>query len=99
MKLRRKQLILAGLAADIRTLEQRLAVRETIYDGWIASGLNNAQLASVSTYYDCVPGFERLLQQEDGDLPRFYDAARKLARQPRSARDARLCSQRGPQVL
>ena len=92
-KLRRKQRILAGLAAEIRTLERRLAYRSTIYDGWIAAGLNNAQLASVSTYYDCVPGFERLLQQEDGDLPRFYDAARRLAQEPKSVRDAQLCSQ------
>ena len=98
-KLQRKQQILAGLAADIRTLERRLAVRSTIYDSWIASGLNNAQLASVSTYYDCVPGFERLLRQEDGDLPRFYDAARRLAREPRALRDAQLCSQRRPQIL
>lgn len=96
MKLRRKQQILAELAADIRTLEHRLHVHSSVYDDWIAEGLNNAQLASVSTYYDCVPGFERLLQQENGDLSRFYDAARELAREPKSTRDAQLCSQPAP---
>jgi predicted aminopeptidase len=91
-KLRRKQEIFAALAVDIRTLERRLGVRYPVYDSWIADGLNNAQLASVGTYYDCVPGFERLLQQEQGDLPRFYAAARRLAREPQAARDAQLCS-------
>ena len=91
-KLRGKQRILADLATDIRALERRLAVRWPLYDEWIAEGLNNADLASVGTYYDCVPGFERLLQRENGDLPRFYDAARKLAREPQAKRDARLCS-------
>jgi len=90
-KLHRKQEILAALATQIRTLERRLSVRSPIYDSWITDGLNNAQLASVGTYYDCVPGFERLLQQEDGDLPRFYAAARQLAREPQSTRDAQLC--------
>ena len=37
-----------------------------------------AKLASIATYYECVPGFERLLADEDGDLPRFYAAARSL---------------------
>ena len=92
-KLRRKQQIFAELAADIHTLERRLQVHSPLYDDWIAEGLNNAQLASVSTYYDCVPGFERLLQQENGDLPRFYAAARELSREPKATRDDQLCSQ------
>ena len=95
-KLRRKRQIFAALAADIRALERRLQVHSPLYDDWIAAGLNNAQLASVGTYYDCVPGFERLLRREDGDLPRFYDAARELAREPKSTRDARLCSRPPP---
>ena len=96
-KLRRKRRIFAELTADIRTLEHRLQVHSSVYDDWIAAGLNNAQLASVSTYYDCVPGFERLLQRENGDLPRFYDAARELAREPRSRRDEQLCSRPAPE--
>ena len=95
-KLRRKQQIFAELAADIRTLEHRLQVHSSVYDDWIAEGLNNAQLASVSTYYDCVPGFERLLHQEDGDLPRFYAAARELAREPKLTRDEQLCGRPSP---
>ncbi|MDE2264057.1 MAG: aminopeptidase [Gammaproteobacteria bacterium] len=97
-KLRRKRRIFGDLALDIRALERRLAVHSPLYDKWIAEGLNNADLASVGTYYDCVPGFERLLRQEHGDLPRFYGAARNLAREPRSRRDARLCSAAAPQT-
>jgi len=93
-KLRGKRRIFADLAGDIRALEHRLGVHWPVYDEWMAAGLNNAELASVSTYSDCVPGFERLLRQENGDLPRFYEAARELARQPQSTRDARLCSSR-----
>jgi predicted aminopeptidase len=62
------------------------------YSDWIAGGLNNAHLASVATYYDCVPGFERLLGIDGGDLPRFYSAVRELARKPRAERHAQLCA-------
>jgi predicted aminopeptidase len=91
-KLRGKRRLFAALRRDIHALERRLAIRFPLYDEWIADGLNNAELASVGTYYDCLPGFERLLRQEDDDLPRFYAAARRLARQPQAARDAELCS-------
>jgi predicted aminopeptidase len=92
IKLRRKQQLFAELAVAIHALERRLAVRLPEYDAWITEGLNNAELASVGTYNDCLPGFERLLRRENDDLPRFYDAARKLAREPKATRDAQLCS-------
>jgi predicted aminopeptidase len=95
-KLLGKRQILTELTADIQALERRLAVHSPLYDRWISEGLNNADLASVSTYYDCVPGFERLLKQENDDLPRFYAAARKLSREPKSVRDAQLCSNAAP---
>ena len=85
--------IFAQLAADIRQLEQQQGVHISLYDEWLAQGLNNAQLASVATYFDCVPGFQRLLTEQDNDLTRFYTAARVLARMPRGARHARLCRQ------
>ena len=80
------------LAADIRALERREGVTYPLYEEWIGEGLNNARLASVATYYDCVPGFRRLLRQQDNDLPRFYAAARELAQLPKDERHARLCS-------
>jgi predicted aminopeptidase len=86
-----KQRILGELAADIGALERRQGVHYPVYDEWIAAGLNNAQLAAVATYYDCVPGFKRLLAAGNGDLPRFYAAVRELAGKPRADRHAQLC--------
>jgi len=86
-----KQRILGELAVDIGALERRQGVHYPVYDEWIAAGLNNAQLAAVATYYDCVPGFKRLLAAHDGDLMRFYAAVRALAAAPRAERHTQLC--------
>jgi predicted aminopeptidase len=80
------------LTRDIRALENSAGLGP-LYEEWIASGLNNARLAAAATYYDCVPGFLRLLKEQEGDLPRFYAAARELAHQTRPERHARLCQQ------
>jgi predicted aminopeptidase len=82
---------LAGIANDLQALEKKLHVRYSVYDDWVAHGLNNAHLASVATYYDCVPGFERLLEEQHGDLPSFYAAARELSKLPRAERHQKLC--------
>ena len=87
----RKRMQFAALADEMRDLERRQGVHSG-YENWIADGLNNAYLASVATYFDCVPGFERLLGEVDGDLPRFYAAVRALAREPRRQRHQRLCT-------
>jgi predicted aminopeptidase len=86
-----KQVRLATLAQDIRATEKRFGAPSG-YGPWLAKGLNNAQLASVATYENCMPGFRRLLAQQDGDLQRFYAAARELARKPAAVRDAQLCA-------
>jgi predicted aminopeptidase len=57
------------------------------YDDWFAGPVNNAQLNSVAAYYDLVPAFERLLKQNGGDLEKFYEAADRLAREPKTERD------------
>ena len=62
------------------------------YDEWFAQPLNNAQLNSVAAYYDLVPGFEWLLDQNGGDLVKFYEAAKKLAHEPKAERHRRLRS-------
>src|SRR5579863_3833618 len=87
-----KAAIFNSLTEDIRALENSAGLGP-LYDQWIASGLNNARLAAIATYYDCVPGFMRLLKEQDGHLPRFYAAARELASQTREGRHARLCGQ------
>ena len=91
----RKQEMLDGLTAGVRELEQKLGVR-TGYDAWLEAGLNNAHLASIATYFDCVPGFERLLAAQHGDLPAYYESVRKLARGSASERAALCARQPAP---
>jgi predicted aminopeptidase len=58
------------------------------YDAWFARSLNNAHLASVATYEDCVPGLQRLLRDSGSALPEFYarvEATRGMAVKERRA--------------
>jgi predicted aminopeptidase len=75
----RKAERIARLGADVRGIEQRRG-RRSGYGGWIDAGLNNAHLASVATYFDRVPQFERLLREQCGGwLPCLYQRARAEA--------------------
>jgi predicted aminopeptidase len=60
------------------------------YDAWFARPLDNARLASVATYHDCVPGLQRELAAA-GSLPAFYARAEMLAKLTREARRAAVC--------
>jgi predicted aminopeptidase len=60
------------------------------YDGWFAQPVNNAQLASVAIYSQLVPGFQALLADNGGELPKFYDAVRAMTRLSAEQRRARL---------
>ena len=94
----RKRAIFAQLEADMRELERRQGVPSP-YKDWLATGLNNAHLASVATYFDCVPGFERLLKAQNGDLTRFYAEARRISKLPRAERHLQLCESATPDEL
>ena len=61
------------------------------FEAWFDADLNNAQLASIATYFDCVPGFERELAAVGGDLRAFYNRARALAKLDQKTRDAGVC--------
>jgi predicted aminopeptidase len=61
------------------------------FDAWFAQDINNAHLASIATYFACVPGFERELKAVGGDLPAFYRRVRDLAKLDQSQRDLRVC--------
>jgi predicted aminopeptidase len=91
----RKAAAFDALADAIRDLEKRQGLKSTVYDEWIKEGLNNARLASEANYYDCMPGFERLLADQGNDLRRFYAAARELARLPKAERHEKLCKSPG----
>jgi len=61
------------------------------FESLFSGEMNNAHLASIANYYDCVPGFERELAAAGGDLEAFYRRARYLARLGQEARDAAVC--------
>jgi predicted aminopeptidase len=60
------------------------------YDAWFARTLNNAHLAAVATYQDCVPGLQRELAVA-GSLAAFYARAAELAQLPQAERRAVVC--------
>jgi predicted aminopeptidase len=60
------------------------------YDGWFGRTLNNAHLAAVATYHDCVPGLRRELAAA-GSLPAFYARAAELAALPPEQRRMAVC--------
>jgi predicted aminopeptidase len=78
-KRQQKEEILRRTGQAVLLLEQHAHVHSD-YDRWIRSGLNNAHLAAVGTYYDCVDGFEELLRRQHGELPQFYAAVRAMSR-------------------
>ncbi len=84
-----KQQLLRRLQQDYAQLKAQWGGNPE-YDEWFARPLNNAQLNSVAAYYDLVPGFEHLLSESGGDLARFYEAADKLAQEPKAERHQRL---------
>lgn len=56
------------------------------YDRFFGEGLNNAKLASLALYSELVPAFDRLLEIENDDLPRFYRRVTTLAALDKEAR-------------
>lgn len=79
-----------------RLFRQRYAALKQQWDGdgrfdnWVERPLNNSHFALVATYHLYVPAFFALLEQHDGDLQRFYQAAAKLAAMPAPERHAAL---------
>jgi len=88
----RKSEEFAALVSDLRALDARFGVKSALAAA-LADEPNNARLASLATYYDCVPGFERVLEAQQHDLPRFYAAVRELAKLPRETRRQQLCGE------
>jgi predicted aminopeptidase len=86
-----KVAVFAALVRELKTLDARYGTQSGLA-AELDGKPNNARLASLATYYDCVPGFERLLARNDHDLPRFYAAVRELAKLPREQRRAQLCA-------
>jgi len=88
-----KSAAFAALREDYARLQARWDGRAP-FDSWFKGEINNASLASIATYYDCVPGFQRELDAAGGDLEVFYGRVRELAKLDRASRDAAVCAER-----
>lgn len=92
--------MLVAKRAQFASLRDSYAALKAGWDGsapfetWFEGDINNAHLASVATYFDCVPGFKSELEAVGGNLEAFYRRARALARLDQKRRDAMLCGQR-----
>jgi predicted aminopeptidase len=85
----RKRAGYARLQAEYQTLKQRWGGFAG-YDFLIGAHTNNALLASFAVYTQHVPAFRRLLEEERGELARFYERVGELAALPREARTGAL---------
>jgi predicted aminopeptidase len=81
-----KEKVFAELRQSYAELKQSWGGDKS-YDGWFGKQLNNAQLNSVAAYYDLLPGFERLLELQGGDLEKFYTEAEALAKKSKKERE------------
>jgi predicted aminopeptidase len=69
------------VARERKRLEmEALGAKLKAYPRFAATAPNNALLASFAAYTQLVPGFEKLLAEEKGDLPRFYERVKALAK-------------------
>jgi predicted aminopeptidase len=86
----RKRLAFEALRESYGALRTQWGAHAPL-DAWFAQGINNAHLASIATYYACVPGLERELQAAGGNLPAFYRRVRELANLDQPRRDLLVC--------
>jgi predicted aminopeptidase len=91
-KRKRKSAILDGLKKQLLDLHQN----DPEYSGvarWAERPINNATLSAIAVYHRQVPAFERLLEECDGDLEKFFAevvALSKLAKDERAKRMEKL---------
>ncbi len=88
-KRQQKEIIIGRLRSNYDQLKAQWSGFND-YDNWFTQAVNNAQLNTVATYYDMVPTFQRLLQQNNGDLEKFYREVRTLGKLPKTERHRRL---------
>ncbi|MCB1758277.1 MAG: aminopeptidase [Gammaproteobacteria bacterium] len=88
-KLLEKQLLFNDLRSDYLKLRGAWGGYSG-YDRWFDAELNNAKLASVATYEQWAPLFDKLLQRAQGDMTRFYRDCETLAQLPIDQRRQRM---------
>jgi predicted aminopeptidase len=86
---REKAAVFTRMGAEYSRIRTRWS-GDSRMDYAFAEPWNNARLNTVATYHELVPGFERLLRNEGGDLLSFYTAVEKMRRMSPKERRAAL---------
>jgi predicted aminopeptidase len=88
---RSKAGLFGALVEELRALAAGRGVKSILAEE-LAAAPSNARIAALATYYDCVPGFQRVLAEQQHDLTKFYAAVHELAKLPKGQRHAKLCA-------
>jgi len=72
----RKATAMSDLQDRLRALSEGWGRR--MEKAWLERMPNNAILNATATYYEYVPRFEQMIQEDDGDLNRFFERVREL---------------------
>ena len=88
-KLKQKEKVIIELKEQYRVFKSEWN-NYTGYDRWINQPINNAQLNTISTYYDHVPAFVNLLKINKMDLKKFYAACIELSKLDKEQRCLKL---------
>lgn len=87
-KLLQKQRILAEIPKHFEALNQDGRLMH--YKHWLSLPFNNARLLTFASYNDWIPAFTQVLNEVDGDFPRFFKRVESLADLPKDQRDKEL---------
>jgi len=80
-----KQKVFDQLKLDYQQLKKEQWQGRGFYDSWFSRPINNARLASLSTYYERVPNFNQLLADCGGDLRKFYSTILEVKKHPKKS--------------
>ena len=83
----------AGVFKNMRAEYAKIRARwrgDSRYDRAFSKPWDNARLNTVATYYDLLPGFQRVLAEQRGDLESFYAEVEKMRRMNKDERRALL---------
>jgi predicted aminopeptidase len=86
-----KSAVIAKMRAEYEKLKAGWG-GDSRYDNWFKRPINNAQLGTVAAYYHFVPAFKRLLADNEGDLGKFYAAAKSMAGLTKDVRHGQLAT-------
>ena len=79
LKRTKKYQLLQKLKNDYRQLSAKFTVKDG-FSNWFNGQLNNAKLASVSTYHSSTGAFRNMLKYYQGDYSEFYRQVEKISR-------------------